>query len=59
MMDTIKEATKGNKNCKLCGGTGYYTTYTDSAAEDGGEYSNTHVCRCTKTLYKSKKGERK
>lgn len=36
----------GKKGCRDCNGTGYYTTYTDRAVEDGGEYTNRHICHC-------------
>ena len=38
----------GGKNCGICKGTGYYTTYTDRANEDGGEYTNSYSCQCNK-----------
>jgi hypothetical protein len=46
-LDAIK-ITDGKKGCKICKGTGYYTTHTDRAAEDGGAYSNNHTCKCNK-----------
>lgn len=58
-INMIKEVKKGNKNCKICGGTGYYTVYTDRAGEDGGEYSTTYPCKCNKTIYQSKRKENK
>ena len=38
----------GKKDCCICKGTGYYTTHTDRANEDGGCYSNTYPCHCNK-----------
>ena len=41
----IKDSIKG---CGLCNGTGYYITHTDRAGEDGGAYTNHHLCKCNK-----------
>ena len=38
----------GDKDCGICKGTGYYTTHTDRAGEDGGEYTNRYPCQCNK-----------
>lgn len=45
----VQEIKDGVKGCRVCNGTGYYTTYTDRAFEDGGEYTNRYRCtRCNR-----------
>ncbi len=50
MIDITKviEIKDGKKGCYVCGGSGYYSTHTDRAHEDGGPYSNTYPCNCNK-----------
>ena len=44
----VKKIKDGVKGCGVCDGTGYYTTHTDRAGEDGGAYTNSCQCKCNK-----------
>ncbi len=50
MIDITKviEIKDGKNGCHVCGGSGYYSTHTDRAREDGGSYNNTYPCHCNK-----------
>ena len=47
-VEKIKDGVAG---CGVCNGTGYYTTHTDRANEDGGAYTNRYLCKCSKKKY--------